>query len=83
MTVIDHNVPATWAQTLTTPLNRESTLKNPWVESTVRLSAVIQALCQKYGLFYNTGCLFKQYWAVMARILTFTLPPKNVPALPS
>ena len=81
MTVIDHNAPATWAQTLTAPL--KAALQDPWVESIVRLSAVIQALCQKYGLFYNTGSLFKQYWTVMARILTFTLPPKKAAALPS
>ena len=39
----------------------------------------IQALCRKYGLFYNTGSLFKQYLTVMKRILTFTLPPKRQP----
>jgi hypothetical protein len=32
---------------------------------------------------YNTGSLFKQYWTVIALILTFTLPQKKVPALPS
>ncbi len=39
----------------------------------------IQALCRKYGLFYNTGSLFKQYATVMKRILVNTLPPKRLP----
>jgi linoleoyl-CoA desaturase len=34
----------------------------------------IQALCRKYGLFYNMGSLFKQYLTVM-----YTLPPKCLP----
>lgn len=38
----------------------------------------IQALCRKYGLFYNTGSLFRQYLTVMKRILTHTLPPKRM-----
>ncbi len=38
----------------------------------------IQALCKKYGLFYNTGSLFKQYLTVMKRILVHTLPPRAV-----
>lgn len=42
MTVIDHNMPATWAQTLTRPLT--AALQNPWVESIVRLSAVEDSL---------------------------------------
>ena len=37
----------------------------------------IKALCDKYGLFYNTGSLFKQYLTVMKRILVNTLPPKK------
>jgi NADPH-dependent stearoyl-CoA 9-desaturase len=40
----------------------------------------IQALCEKYGLFYNTGSLFRQYLTVMKRILTHTLPPKRAAA---
>lgn len=42
MTVIDHNVPSTWTQTLTAPL--KAALQNPWVESIVRLSAVEDSL---------------------------------------
>ena len=37
----------------------------------------IQALCAKYGLFYNTGSLFKQYRTVMQRILSHSLPPRR------
>lgn len=36
----------------------------------------VRALCEKYGLAYNTGGLGKQYWSVMKRILKYTLPPK-------
>ena len=42
----------------------------------------IQALCEKYGLFYNTGGLFKQYLSVMKRILTHTLPPRRTAPAP-
>lgn len=40
----------------------------------------VQALCARYGLRYNTGSLFKQYLAVMKRILVNTLPPKAATA---
>jgi fatty acid desaturase len=40
----------------------------------------IEALCKKYGLFYNTGSLGKQYLTVMQRILRYTLPPKKLAA---
>ena len=40
----------------------------------------IQALCKRYGLFYNTGSLFKQYLSVMKRILVYSLPPKKAMA---
>lgn len=43
----------------------------------------IEALCQKYGVFYNNGNLFKQYWTVMKRILVHSLPPKINPARPT
>ncbi len=36
----------------------------------------IKALCEKYGLRYNSGSLFRQYLTVMQRILVNTLPPK-------
>jgi linoleoyl-CoA desaturase len=38
----------------------------------------IQALCRKYGFFYNTGSLFKQYLTVMKRNRTHTLPPRRL-----
>jgi linoleoyl-CoA desaturase len=37
----------------------------------------IEALCRKYGLYYNTGSLWRQYGSVMARIMRYTLPPKS------
>jgi NADPH-dependent stearoyl-CoA 9-desaturase len=43
----------------------------------------IQALCAKYGLFYNTGSLFRQYLTVMKRILTYTLPPRSPAPTPA
>jgi fatty acid desaturase len=43
----------------------------------------IQALCVKYGLFYNTGSLFRQYLTVMKRILTYTLPLRRALASPT
>ena len=46
----------------------------------VEVAPKIQHLCQKYGLHYNTGSLFKQYMTVMKRILTHTLPPKKLAA---
>ena len=49
----------------------------------VEVAPQIQALCKKYGLFYNTGSLWRQYLTVMKRILTHTLPPKATPAMPS
>lgn len=41
----------------------------------------VQALCQKYGLHYNTGSLWKQFATVVKRIAVHTLPPKKVAAL--
>ena len=41
----------------------------------------VQALCQKYGLRYNTGSLWKQFGTVVKRILVHTLPPKKVAVL--
>jgi NADPH-dependent stearoyl-CoA 9-desaturase len=42
-----------------------------------QIAPQIEALCKKYGLFYNTGSLARQYSTVMKRILTYTLPPKS------
>ncbi len=38
----------------------------------------IAALCEKYGVRYNTGRLSQQYFTVMQRIFKYTLPPKSV-----
>jgi linoleoyl-CoA desaturase len=37
----------------------------------------IQALCEKYGLHYNTGSIWKQYATVIKRIFIHTLPPRK------
>jgi NADPH-dependent stearoyl-CoA 9-desaturase len=37
----------------------------------------VRALCEKYGLAYNTGSLAKQYMTVMKRILKYSLPPRH------
>ena len=42
----------------------------------VEVAPKIQALCEKYGLAYNSGGLWKQYLGVMKRILLNTLPPR-------
>lgn len=36
----------------------------------------IQALCERYGLQYNTGSLPKQYLSVLARILRYSRKPR-------
>ena len=42
----------------------------------VEVAPQIRALCQKYGLHYNTGSLFSQFATVMKRIFVHTLPPR-------
>ena len=44
----------------------------------VEVAPKIQALCQKYGLHYNTGSLFSQFATVMKRIFVHTLPPRRL-----
>ena len=44
----------------------------------LEIAPKIKALCDKFGLFYNAGSLFKQYLTVMKQILVNTLPPKKV-----
>lgn len=39
------------------------------------MAPVVQALCQKHGLPYNTGGFFKQIGSVWAKIFKFALPP--------
>jgi len=40
----------------------------------------VQAICEKYGVHYNTGGFWKQYGSVMWRILRYSFPSKR-PAL--
>ncbi|MCK0537505.1 fatty acid desaturase family protein [Alcanivorax quisquiliarum] len=40
------------------------------------LSKEIQAICQRYGLHYNTGSLWVQFGQVVWRILRYALPSK-------
>jgi len=37
----------------------------------------VQAVCQKYGIPYNTGRLGKQYLSVVKRILKYSLPQRH------
>ena len=37
----------------------------------------MQALCEKYGLEYNTGPLHKQLGSVAAKIFRLALPPRR------
>lgn len=41
----------------------------------------VQALCERHGLPYNTGPLWRQYATVVRRILRYALPPLTRPAL--
>ena len=46
------------------------------------LSVEVQEICQRYGLQYNTGPLYKQLGSVAAKIFRLSLPnrkPKNAP----
>ena len=40
----------------------------------------VKAICEKYGVHYNTGGFWKQYGSVMWRILRYAFPSKR-PAL--
>ena len=37
----------------------------------------VRALCEKYGLPYNTGSFWQQYGSVLARIVRLALPPQD------
>ena len=41
----------------------------------------VRALCERYGLPYNTGSLWRQYATVLRRIVRYALPPALRPAL--
>ena len=38
----------------------------------------VRALCERYGLTYNTGSFWKQYGSVLERIARFALPPRQL-----
>ncbi|OXM73344.1 MULTISPECIES: fatty acid desaturase family protein [Amycolatopsis] len=40
------------------------------------IAAEVRAVCEKYGLPYNTGPLHKQLWSVAKKIVKFALPPR-------
>lgn len=40
------------------------------------MAVEVKALCEKYGLPYNTGSLSKQFWTVVKRIFRLSLPSK-------
>ncbi len=40
----------------------------------------IKAICQRYGIHYNTGGFWRQYSGVVWRILKFSLPNSKTPA---
>ncbi|WP_431909444.1 fatty acid desaturase family protein [Amycolatopsis thermoflava] len=41
-----------------------------------QIAAEVRAVCEKYGLPYNTGPLHKQLWSVAKKIVKFALPPR-------
>ncbi|SNR45573.1 Fatty acid desaturase [Haloechinothrix alba] len=42
-----------------------------------QIAPQVRAICEKYGLSYNTGPLHKQLLSVAKKILTFALPPRE------
>ncbi len=41
------------------------------------ISPRVQAICEKYGLPYNTASFARQYWTVVQRILRHSMPPQR------
>ncbi|HMB56909.1 MAG TPA: acyl-CoA desaturase [Arenimonas sp.] len=41
----------------------------------------VQAICSKYGVHYNTGGFWRQYFGVLARILKYALPNRRAAEL--
>ncbi|MDQ0379035.1 fatty acid desaturase family protein [Amycolatopsis thermophila] len=41
-----------------------------------QIAGEVRAICEKYGLPYNTGPLHKQLWSVAKKIVKFALPPR-------
>ncbi len=47
------------------------------------ISDRVQAVCEKYGIHYNTGSLARQYGTVLKRIIAFSLPDRLRARLPA
>ncbi|MCG8673080.1 MAG: acyl-CoA desaturase [Pseudomonadales bacterium] len=45
------------------------------------MSPKVKAVCEKYGLNYNTGSFAKQYGTVLKRLWTYSKPPKQAELL--
>ena len=45
------------------------------------MSPKVKAVCEKYGLNYNTGSFAKQYGTVLKRLWTYSKPPKQAALL--
>jgi fatty acid desaturase len=43
------------------------------------LSVEVRAICEKYGVAYNTGSLGRQLWSVVKKIFRLALPPITAP----
>jgi fatty acid desaturase len=41
------------------------------------ISGEVRAICERYGLQYNTGSLGKQFGSVVKRICQLALPPRS------
>jgi linoleoyl-CoA desaturase len=37
----------------------------------------VRAICERYGVHYNTGGFWRQYGGVLLRILRYALPPRT------
>lgn len=42
------------------------------------MAAEVEQICRKYGIPYNTGGFFKQYFTVLKRIVRYSFPSKQV-----
>ena len=40
----------------------------------------VRALCEKYGLEYNSGSFFRQYFSVIRSVFRYALPPRPAQA---
>ena len=47
------------------------------------MAVEVEAICQRYGIHYNTGSFWKQFATVARRIVVHSLPTRPEPALPA